>query len=136
MVQLTYSRDSQPGLAGLIADMSDRTIDSFAAQGAIDFGWPVARGTDPGKQVVRSGAANFLGVAVFSQIEESGVYPDKSTVSVMTSGRVWVVSAETVVPGNVARISAGGTFVTAGATAIVGTFLTAAAAGGLAVVQI
>lgn len=136
MVQLSYLRDSAAGLAGVIADTSDRTVDSFAAEGVVEFGWPVARGTSPGKQVVRSGAANFLGVALFSQTEEAGNYADNASVPVLTKGRVWVVSAEAVVPGNPVKISAGGTFVTAGATAIVGTFLTAADAGGLAVIEI
>ena len=80
--------DSTLGQVGQIADASSRTIDSFAAEGIVPFGVAVQRGTDPDKQAKVFSDGSLLGVSVFSHTEESGQYEDKSSVSVMTHGRV------------------------------------------------
>jgi len=45
-MQTSYTQDYVIGQVGQIADTSDRTIDSFAAEGQIGFGIAVARGTN------------------------------------------------------------------------------------------
>ena len=50
-MQTSYTQDYVIGQVGQIADISDRTIDSFAAEGEIGFGIAVARGTNKQKHL-------------------------------------------------------------------------------------
>lgn len=124
-MQTSYTQDYVIGQAGQIADISDRTIDSFAAEGEIGFGIAVARGTDKQKQVIPFAGTGFVGISVFEH-NENGLYKDEDSVSVMTSGRIYVTTAATVVAGETAyAVNATGLFtnVNTAATAI-GKFLT------------
>ena len=125
MSQLSYTQDFVIGQVGQIADISDRTIDSFAAEGTIAFGIAVARGTNKQKQVIPFAGSGFVGISVFEH-NENGLYKDEDSVSVMTSGRIYVTTAATVVAGTTAyAVNATGaiTNVATDATAI-GKFLT------------
>ena len=124
-MQTSYTQDYVIGQVGQIADISDRTIDSFAAEGQIGFGIAVARGTNKQKQVIPFAGTGFVGISVFEHIE-NGLYKDEDSVSVMTSGRIYVTTAATVVAGTTAyAVNATGaiTNVSTAATAI-GKFLT------------
>ena len=124
-MQTSYIQDSVVAQAGQIADTSNRVIEPFAAEGTIAFGIAVARGTDKQKQVIPFAGSEFVGISVFEH-NEDGLYKDKDSVSVMTSGRIYVTTAATVVAGETAyAVNATGaiTNVATGATAI-GEFLT------------
>lgn len=124
-MQTSYTQDYVIGQVGQIADISNRTIDSFAAEGEIAFGIAVARGTNKQKQVIPFAGTGFVGVSVFEH-NENGLYKDEDSVSVMTSGRIYVTTAATVVAGETAyAVNATGLFtnVNTSATAI-GKFLT------------
>ena len=57
---LTYS---QAYVIGQIADTSLRQIDSYVAEGKIEFGAPVIRGTDKARQVKQTNSkTEFLGL--------------------------------------------------------------------------
>lgn len=49
-MQLKYG-EMDVALVGQIADLSNKTIDSFAAEEALDPGVPVIRGSNPEKQI-------------------------------------------------------------------------------------
>lgn len=124
-MQTSYTQDYVIGQVGQIADISDRVIDSFAAEGTIAFGIAVARGTNKQKQVIPFAGSGFVGISVFEH-NENGLYEDDDSVSVMTSGRIYVTTAATVVAGETAyAVNATGaiTNVATAATAI-GKFLT------------
>lgn len=124
-MQTSYTQDYVIGQVGQIADISDRVIDSFAAEGTIAFGIAVARGTNKQKKVIPFAGSGFVGISVFEH-NEDGLYKDDDSVSVMTSGRIYVTTAATVVAGETAyAVNATGaiTNVTTAATAI-GKFLT------------
>lgn len=124
-MQTSYTQDYVIGQVGQIADTSNRVIDSFAAEGTIAFGIAVARGTNKQKQVIPFAGSGFVGISVFEH-NENGLYEDDDSVSVMTSGRIYVTTAATVVAGETAyAVNATGaiTNVTTAATAI-GKFLT------------
>ena len=127
-MQTSYTQDYVIGQVGQIADTSSRTIDSFAAEGEIGFGIAVARGTNKQKQVIPFAGTGFVGISVFEH-NEDGLYNDEESVSVMTSGRIYVTTAATVVAGTIAyAVNATGLFtnVSTGATAV-GKFLTSGA---------
>ena len=124
-MQTSYTQDYAVGQVGQIADISNRVIDSFAAEGTIAFGIAVARGTNKQKQVIPFAGSGFVGISVFEH-NEDGLYNDEDSVSVMTSGRIYVTTAATVVAGETAyAVNATGaiTNVATAATAI-GKFLT------------
>lgn len=124
-MQTSYTQDYVVGQVGQIADISNRVIDSFAAEGQIGFGIAVARGTNKQKQVIPFAGTGFVGISVFEH-NENGLYKDEDSVSVMTSGRIYVTTAATVVAGTTAyAVNATGaiTNVSTDATAI-GKFLT------------
>ena len=124
-MQTSYTQDYVIGQVGQIADISNRVIDSFAAEGEIGFGIAVARGTNKQKQVIPFAGTGFVGISVFEH-NENGLYKDEDSVSVMTSGRIYVTTAATVVAGETAyAVNATGaiTNVATAATAI-GKFLT------------
>lgn len=124
-MQTSYTQDYVIGQVGQIADISDRTIDSFAAQGTIAFGIAVARGTNKQKQVIPFAGSGFVGISVFEH-NENGLYKDDDSVSVMTSGRIYVTTAATVVAGETAyAVNATGAITNAAANATaIGKFLT------------
>ena len=98
MSQLSYTQDYVVAQVGQIADISNRVIDSFAAEGTIAFGIAVARGTNKQKQVIPFAGTGFVGISVFTH-DGVGEYADEASVPVMTSGRIYVTTAVTVVAG-------------------------------------
>lgn len=98
-VQTTYEKNLANGLPGLIADIGNTNIDSFAAEVAIPFGVFVSRGTDLENQVIIGDAA-AIGVSVRVAQEnsydpagalgfEAGQYDITDTVGVLRSGEIW-----------------------------------------------
>lgn len=134
------------GQAGQLADSRENTVLSFAAEGALDFGAPVQRGTDPEKQVVIANDTGFLGIALFEHNHENVLagtgtnYDDEDAVSVCISGAVVVESSvDTVVAGEVAYVTATGEYTNAdgaGANLEIGEFETGGDTGDLVVVRI
>ena len=123
-MQTSYTQDYVIGQVSQIADISDRTIDSFAAEGEIGFGIAVARGTNKQKQVIPFAGTGFVGISVFEH-NENGLYKDKDSVSVMTSGRIYVTTVAPVVAGTPAYAVPGTGAITNAATATaIGKFLT------------
>lgn len=95
-MQTTYSQNMNPAYAGMLADLSDKVVDSKAAEGQIGLGFGVVSGTNAEKQVkVPAGSVNgFQGVALYQAKEQgldgSVVFKDKDTVPVLSKGRAWV----------------------------------------------
>lgn len=82
-------------LVGQIADTTNRTVLSFSAEEAIEFGRPLMRGTDKERQcknfVADVGRTNkFLGISVRDPNRINGAYATKDSVSVMDVGSIWV----------------------------------------------
>lgn len=97
-MQLSYSQNMKPAIAGTFYDISFRRVDSFAVEGAsgIGLGCGVVAGTDAAVQVkLPAGAVTgFKGVALLQAKEQDAsgnvVYIEKDTVPVADLGRVWV----------------------------------------------
>jgi hypothetical protein len=93
------------GLPGLIAyDFGQADIISRLAEGSIEFGRVVSRGTDPDNQVVPGGSSPF-GITVRDvarEVNSSGdaVYDDEDVAAVMKRGPIWIKSADAGVPGD------------------------------------
>jgi len=97
--QTSYSLGIRAALAGMIYALHPDTINSYACEteAGIPFGVAVARGTDPEKQVVLAGSADFLGISIRS-LEREGVantgaikYSQNETVGVMEEGYIYAV---------------------------------------------
>lgn len=98
-MQLSYSQNMRPAIAGTLYDLSPHTIDSCIAQGNVGFGFGVIVGTDPQNQATIPAATfstGFKGVAMIQSHEQpynstaSTQYADKETMPVVRKGRVWV----------------------------------------------
>ena len=151
-VQTTYGQVMGEAIAGMLWDMRNVTVESYAAEGgSIPFGSAVVPGTDVRKQVKLPTAASqgFRGIALHEQAHAqdltTGVaqYLEKETVNVLRKGAVWVQTVGAVVEGAPAfYINSGATAglwddVDDGTTdATTGVFRTATAGSGLAVVEI
>lgn len=149
MSQTSYSLDQKMAFAGLKAhSKSSEQVLSYISEGAIAFGRAVALGTDKERQVLSPAAdTTFLGVALHDHARESqrdanpASYQDKESVSVMTSGAVWVEVSDAVTAGNAAHYNTtDGRFTQPGgttpSTAAVGTWQTSAGANGVAVLML
>lgn len=144
-IQKTFERRSVVAYPGLIADIdSTNRAGSAAAEGAILFGAGVFRGTDTEKQCKTSGTL-FRGVAVRDQAvagSENGQYNDKTAVSILEAGAIWVELATTGGPGDALTVELatgeiGTTAVGAGFVAINGVLeTTVAVAGDLARIRL
>lgn len=140
-----YDYTSAPATLGLKFDVRPDVVMSFAAEGAVNFGRAVMRGTNLAKQCLHSDGTSFLGVALQTQAREndgvSNGYKDKDTVSVLTQGAVWVESAAAdIVPGTAAYLvtaAGAGTFTNVDTdNLLVGKFLTAGGVGSLVAVEL
>ena len=115
-----------------------------------NVGFPVKLGTDPAKEVLKATAgAGVIGFSIHDQAREQtsgGVvqYAATETVSVLTQGRMWVMTDKAVAAGATANLkTASGTLtdaaVTTGIEALTQVsvkFITATTAAGLALVEI
>ena len=119
-MQTNYKLEMDPALVGQIADLSNHTIDSFAAEAGLDAGVPVKRGTDPTAQVLpvsaEGDAADAIGIVIHEHKEHvaagQAYYPEQYVVGVMTKGRIWVQTGGAVTAGAAAKYNVtDGTFV-------------------------
>jgi hypothetical protein len=150
-MQNVYNQYMTAGEAGLLADTGFTDKVSYAAEGAVPFGAAIALGTNPERQgkVAASGAA-VIGIAIRAANLEQPVgggapsYADKSMVSVLKRGRIWVKTNDAVAAGSTANlVLANGTFtdasVAAGIEALTQVsvkFVTGTTAAGLAIVEV
>lgn len=149
--QINYSTSMTAAMAGMLYDMRNVTIESYACESAaIPFGTAVTPGTDPRKQVkAPTGAGQgFRGIALMEFAHEqnpaTGVasYQQYEVVNVLRKGAVWVQTNGTVAENGVAfYIAASGLFgsageVTSSGGSRAGVYRTATTGSGLAVVEI
>lgn len=144
-MQLTYSQTQPVAFAGMLADATLGTVDSFLAETVLGFGVPVIRGTNKERQAkavsAAGDAAKVIGVTVHDQCHEQSAYNVKDAVNVLTAGRVWVKVAATVVAGDLAGTSETATpaWGKVDATYLAVTnakFISSAAANGFAILEI
>lgn len=149
-MQTTISQYGAVGYAGLLDGTNDHNVRSYAAEEIIAVGYPVKLGTNAEKSVLKATAgATTIGFSLHDHAREqtsAGVvqYAAKDTVSVLTAGRMWMMTDDAVVAGATANLkTASGTLtdatVTTGIeafTKISVTFITATTAAGLALVEI
>jgi hypothetical protein len=109
-MQTEYKSYMEPFIIGQIADTSPRTINSFAAEGKIEFASAVGRGTNESKQCLPLDDINsFLGIALRNDLCTQGYYSVGEVVSVMNKGRVVIKAKEAVKAGDKAYVHADGT---------------------------
>lgn len=149
-MQTTISQYGVAAFAGMIDGIGPRAVRSYAAEEAIPMAYPVKLGTSPDKEVLKATAgAGAIGFALHDQAREqssAGVvqYAATETVSVLTAGRMWVMTSDAVVAGATANLTvADGTLTDAAVAAgieaftqISVKFISATAAAGLAIVEI
>lgn len=97
MPQIDYNLTLTEGQEGLVTDLRPNTIISKIAEGVVGFGRALVAGTDATSQVKIPSAAGqvFRGVSVGTWAMErnsllNAEYIDKSTVSVLRKGEIWV----------------------------------------------
>jgi len=106
-MQLSYSQNMTPAVAGTPYDISPMTVDSLITETVTGIGFGVIAGTDPQNQAKVPAATfstGFKGIALLQAIEQTyqtGVvqYAIKETVPVMRKGRAWVpfISGQAIV---------------------------------------
>ena len=150
MSQTTMSQYGAAGVAGLLDGVGPRNVRSYAAEEIIPVGFPVKLGTDKEKEVLKATAgAGVVGFALHDHAREqngSGAvqYAATETVSVLTQGRMWVMTSKAVAAGATANLTvANGTLTDASVTTGIEAFtqvsvkfITATTAAGLALVEI
>lgn len=96
-------------VVGMIADLSCKTVDSFAAEAALNPGDLVVRGTNAAKQVKLAATGTVkdaIGIVIHEHKEPGtadGYYPVGYAVGVLTRGRIWVPVSKAVTAGKVAN---------------------------------
>lgn len=102
-MQLSYSRNMAPGIAGTPYDNSYSRTDSYAVETDNIFpGMGVIKGTDPEKQVklAATSTTTIEGIAMLQAKEQDAdgnvIYKDKDTIPVRNKGRAWVPVIEAV----------------------------------------
>ena len=123
MSQTTMSQYGAAAVAGLLDGVAPRNVRSYAAEEIIPVGFPVKLGTDPAKEVLKATAgAGVIGFSVNDQAREqtsAGAvqYAATETVSVLTQGRMWVMTDKAVAAGATANLkTASGTLTDAAVT--------------------
>jgi hypothetical protein len=133
-----YAFNFDKAQVGQIADSSIHRIDSYPTSGVnpLYFGRPVHYNNG---LVQAAGSADpVLGISVFSITQLEGFYPPSSAASILTFGRIYVVTGDAVAANTSAYIDVGGNFGSYAFTGngkLVGTFLSNAGAGELAVLE-
>jgi hypothetical protein len=149
-MQTTISQYGAAAFKGMLDGIGPRNVRSYAAEEAIPVAYPVKLGTSPDKEVLKATAgAGVVGFALHDHAREqdsSGVvqYAATETVSVLTQGRMWVMTSDAVAAGATANLTvAAGTLTDAAVAAgieaftqITVKFITATTAAGLALVEI
>ena len=103
---------------GQISDTSPHDVFSFSAEDKIPVGFPVMRGTNSDRQVMRFNGGvttEIVGIAVralgtttgsYSETYKQPYYPVNSTVGVLNKGRIWtpIYGTYTITAGDTAYI--------------------------------
>lgn len=143
-----YAQENDKGFPGMKANVTVDVCDSFAAEGGIDPGEAVIRGTNPDEQVkavtTAADIAKIIGIAAHTHKEpnENGKYfADGDSVSVMTLGDIYVLAADDVTAGDTVAVKiedGAGAFVGSGnGTAVAGmTYVESGAEGEIVRVRI
>lgn len=132
-----YGEQAQ-AFAGMKANITVDTVDSFAAEGGINPGDLAVRGTDPAKQAKKASAAadKPLGVVLHIHKEPSDPYfADGASLSVMSAGDVFVVAGADVAAGDPVAYSADNGWIK-GAEASANVYMAAASAGDVVRIRI
>jgi len=149
-MQTTISQYGAAAFKGMLDGIGPKNVRSYAAEEIIPVAYPVKLGTSPDKEVLKATAgAGVVGFALHDHAREqtsAGVvqYAATETVSVLTQGRMWVMTSDAVVAGATANLTvADGTLTDAAVasgieafTQIDVKFITATSAAGLALVEI
>jgi len=149
-MQSTIGQYGGPAFKGMLDGIGPRDVRSYAAEEAIPVAYPVKLGTTGEKEVLKATTgASAMGFALHDHAREQNSaglvqYAATETVSVLTKGRMWVMTSDAVVAGAVANLTvADGTLTDASVTSgieaftqISVRFVTATAAAGLAIVEI
>lgn len=149
-MQNTISQYGEPAFKGMLDGIGPRNVCSYAAEEIIPIAYPVALGTNKEKEVKKAiTGASAIGFALHDHAREqtdAGVvqYDVTDTVSVLTQGRMWVMTTDAVAAGATANLTiASGTLtdavVTTGIqafTQINVKFITSTTAADLAIVEI
>ena len=145
MSQTSYNMSMAVAFAGLLADLTPHSIESFMAENAIPFGCAVVKGTavDQVKLPTVTGAV-FRGIAVHTHaIPQPATpvgYPVSQPVGVLRKGRIWVpVSAAVAVDATPYFNFTTGIFSSSntGSDAVpTGIFRTATTGAGIAILEI
>ena len=149
-MQSTIGQYGSPAFKGMLDGIGPREVRSYAAEEAIPVAYPVKLGTTGEKEVLKATTgASAMGFALHDHAREQNSaglvqYAATETVSVLTRGRMWVMTSDAVVAGAVANLTvADGTLTDASVTSgieaftqISVRFVTATAAAGLAIVEI
>ena len=149
-MQNTISQYGAPAFKGMLDGIGPRNVRSYAAEEIIPIAYPVKLGTDKEKEVLKATAgAGAIGFALHDYAREqtsAGVvqYAALETVSVLTAGRMWVMTSDAVVAGATANLTvADGTLTDAAVAAgieaftqISVKFVTGTTGAGLAIVEI
>lgn len=149
-MQTTIGQYGAAAFKGMLDGIGPKNVRSYAAEEIIPVSYPVKLGTIPDKEVLKATAgAGVVGFALHDHARQqtsAGVvqYAATETVSVLTQGRMWVMTSGAVVAGATANLTvADGTLTDAAVAAgieaftqISVKFITATSAAGLALVEI
>lgn len=101
--------EMSPAIVGQLADLSCKTVDSFAAEVALNPGDLVIRVTNAKKQVKLPASGTVkdaIGIVIHEHKEPGtadGYYPIGYAVGVLTRGRIWVPVSKAVAAGKIAN---------------------------------
>ena len=150
MSQTSVSQYGAASFKGMLDGVGSHLVRSYAAEEVIPVAYPVKLGTDKEKEVLKATAgAGVIGFALHDHAREqssAGVvqYAQYETVSVLTSGPMWVETDDAVVAGATANLKTSNGKVTDEAvttgieafTQVSVKFLTGTTGAGLALVEI
>ena len=104
-----YTRDLDKGFPGMIADATDKIIDSYAVEEetGLEPGDAVIQGTGENQVKKYAGTGTVIGVVMHHHKEPSEpYYPQNYTVPVVTMGDIYVKVGEDVTAGDAACLMA------------------------------
>lgn len=141
-IQTTYPATMPVGVAGQPATMTGWDADTkiCEVEAGIGFGLAVSQGAAV-RGVVLGGAADFIGISIRDitlLTGQDGEYAEGQNMAVGVRGDYWVVTEDAVAIGDVVEFNATtGALGSDGGTEIAGArWMTAASAGGLAIVRL
>ena len=106
-----YGYEDAKGFPGMKATSAVDTVESFVAEGGVQPGTFVTRGTDKDLQVksISNVSDVPVGIVVHTHHEPGTVYSDGATVPVIINGEVYVEVSGAVTAGEAVHIDATGT---------------------------